>query len=52
MQEVYYTVQFLESMKKDPKNHQAEWAIWEKTKNDFMNKRTTFYDLNWSAELP
>lgn len=47
-----YTVRLLESMQKNPANHQVEWAIWEKAKNDFMSKRTTFYDLDWSDELP
>lgn len=50
--EIDYTVHFLESMKKDPKEHQKAWAIWKKAKEDFMSGRTTFYDLDWSAEFP
>lgn len=47
-----YTVHFLESMKKDSKNHQKAWAVWQKAKDDFMSGRTTFYDLDWTAVLP
>ena len=47
-----YTVHLLSSMQKNPKNYQEEWAIWEKAKNDFMNKRVTFSNFDWSADLP
>ena len=47
-----YAVNLLESMKKSPRDHQKEWAIWEKARDDFMSGRSTFYDLDWSAILP
>ncbi len=47
-----YTVERLDSMRKHPALHAREWAIWEKTKNDILSKRTTFYAINWSAKLP
>jgi hypothetical protein len=39
-------------MRDHPEQHVAEWAIWEKTKDDILSKRTTFYEIDWRAYLP
>lgn len=47
-----YTVKYLESMQDYPEMHSSAWAVWEKAKNDVVSQRTTFYDIDWTAELP
>jgi hypothetical protein len=39
-------------MRDHPEMHSSAWAIWEKAKSDVVSKRTTFYDIDWTMELP
>ncbi|MCI0381545.1 MAG: hypothetical protein L0207_00620 [Chlamydiae bacterium] len=47
-----YTVDLLESMKQNPKNHKAEWTTWKSAIDAVINKNQRLSDFNWSAELP
>lgn len=49
---IAYTVDLLESMRKNLKSHEREWSIWQEMvkaiADDFMNKENYF---NWSARF-
>ena len=49
---IAYTVDLLESMKKNPKNYEREWAIWQdmvkEIADDYEGKNNYF---NWADTL-
>lgn len=49
---IAYTVDLLESMKKDPENHKKEWAIWQEMAKEIADdptKKESYFD--WLATL-
>ena len=49
---IAYTVDLLESMRKNPKTHEKEWAIWQEVvtriSDKYMNRED---DFNWASTL-
>ncbi|MGB7127869.1 MAG: hypothetical protein WBD50_02110 [Candidatus Rhabdochlamydia sp.] len=49
---IAYAVHLLESMKKDPKNYKEEWAVWQETIEEPLDKYMDDDGFNWLDELP
>ncbi|MEK7339838.1 MAG: hypothetical protein AABZ92_03895 [Verrucomicrobiota bacterium] len=49
--EIAYAVHLLESMKKDPENYKAEWAVWQDVIAQTVNKYMDSDAFDWSDEL-
>ncbi len=48
---IKYIVDLLESMRKDPKNYKAEWAIWQEIVTAVVDKQMNNDEFDWSSEL-